>query len=1524
MKKTTPGAIIIAVPATKTSFLSLTNYYAKAEPPLELILAVVELLLHSFPNSNSIILWIVAPVIIHSMGRVSRISGLEGQGRILFPLFGGGESPQAKAYYEDCRDDQSTTRKGDSEGRDHAPTSLLERCFSSITVEHRDDYPDDQAGPLLSFVLQNNSTATNNNNNDRGRRSNKQQRRPKRSRARREGASPESAMVGRSSQATPQKHGITAPGRSISTTSSVATTGEVPSFLSFFNMTSAPSEQRQQNPKTKTVNKRQETSKTATKPKRRQRVPKLDIVLEDALSDKENSFSEEPGNNHSLTRKPAKEGSNASGVNVDGGMLGHISSFANTKRERNVATGNGLMGFVGVVHKRSTERPSKPNSRNTKPAPSRKPQNNVEITTTTSTLLGIKPIPPQKTQNAKRQQQQTDWGGLMGVVEQNIAENPHKASALNIKAAPPQMTQKVSQHQNQDSFMGIMGVVDDKNTEKPTKATSQVNKPATSSKAPKAKRSHDDSILESAAPKLNSETHVTRSSVLITLEPPVTATETRFDVSIKEQTLPQNDEKQLVLDKAKAKSSWLDIERKSLRKSLSLATSTEATNEPKKSRTLAPTKTQTTETTKLIKRKRPPAKNNTPEIPFWALASGTVPIENEVLPSPLMTECVMMNKPKETASALLNSSIADMSSPESTATNTNSVKITEEKQPNRKLVQSTSPIAFPGSLVSNGDMMDNSERDTTVEKTKESDEVDLDASPRCDALTPVDDAPDDVDITHTSPVSIDKAATATTVSTPAMEAKMAKPEVAKSLTPAKGRVTRQSSRRDSNPEKVNSIKPTKGRVTRQRSRRKSNSESNSEFVSSPKPSKGRITRQRSRRESSLLPWELQKSLLDLEDKAFAGSKEDKSDLPPDKKNQKKSVSQRFRKSKSSKSPNIVIELLGSSEEDSPIVIKSKKGKHRQEDKMMDSSSESESDSDDLVEAHDDGIAPPRTRITRSARKAKTNLIKKEAVARRRQEQAKPKDKQNRIANAKHQKKVKLSKNSNSAVKEKEIANKQLSKVTRRHSNRQRSKPSRFSDIFAEDVPIKTMESPSSDCEEKESSLGKRKERSSDSLTGAPKTYPPVTDQKNSTPIGVDNGKEDEVEEASPNSSIDEDSSSDENWNYEMSPILLSSLELNTKPAATKKHSVTSIDSPNIQQKKPKVCFDVEEADNRPLLQDQLHPSAPIFSQIRTEGLGSKPELKAAIVSQLEQSTKPGSHAYSNLEKAAGNTYLRMILHQPPVITAVEEDQEQHEDKISGKSAKTSFRKPARLVVNTETDSRMPNETDEPDWSSDEISLLKTAYRLANALSRTFWVDVAAQIAGRTPAGCRQKWFSLVKTPPRKVYGNKKSSFNMPVTFDNSDDDSEEDNEEDILDSAPTGNAAAASKSNHAFAGLDIGAGSPIRFNKTKLVEAPPIDEEDEEMEVGDIREKPGYVSYIRACQKKIRMAKRQGHGKKNQAKKNKKALSKVAEHYGDGDVAVNGNLSPGGTLRVQTLYEEEDENIVFRDDDDAESEDELL
>ena len=1509
MKKTTTTIdttnTTLAV-ATKTSFLSFIHYYAKADPPLELTL---ELLLHGFPHSNSLVLWIAASTVIIIMGRVSRISGLEGQGRILFPFFG--ESPPAAA--DDSRDDRSSTRQGNSEGREES-TSLLERCFSSTAVE-RQSRSTDEAGPLLAFVLQKNATAMNNtiNNTNRGRRSNNQQRRHKRSRARREGASPESAMVGRSSQATPQDCEILALHRSTSVASSVARTRDSGDVPSFFNMTSAPSAQRQQNLKPNTVHKRRETSKSATKSKRRQCAPKLDSVLEDALSDKENSFSEETGNRHGVARRAANHGSNASGKNVDGGMLGQLPSFTNANRKDNVATGNnGLMGLMGVVHTMNTERPSKRSGRDTT---SQKTQINVETTTNTSALLDLQPS--QKTQKTEQQPQQTDWLGLMGVVEQKSTENTTKANVLDIKSAPLQITQKVTQHQTLDGFMGfLMGVVENENAEKPAKASSQDNKPVPSQKAQKAKRPHKEPILGQEAPRTNSETQATSFSKFLPLETPAKTNETHIDESIKERTPPKIDEKQVALDKAKAKSSWLDIERKSLRKSLSSVASTEVSNEPLKSAKVVATKAQPTEATKLVKKKRPTT-NSAPDVPFWALASNTVPTENEVQPSSSTTKSTLLDEPKEKVSSLLNSSMTDLSSPESTATNTNSVKITEEKQPNRKPIQSTTPVAFPGSPLSNGDLVDDSEDDNTVEKSQESDDVDLKVSPRCEAITRGDDTPDDLDITNT----------ATTVSALAMKVEVTKPEVVKSPKSNRGRITRQSSRRNSNREVLKSLKSTKGRITRQSSRRNSNPE----VVNSPKAIKGRITRQRSRRNSKILPSELQKSILELDGKAPLDSKKKKSDLSLDNKHQKKRISPRNRNSNAPKSPKNVIEPLGSSEEDSPIVIKSKKGTNGQEVLLIDSSSESESDNE-LAEAQVDNIASPCIRITRKARKARNSSqdqakkcqTKKGAVARRRPEQTKSKDKQNRIANTKQQKHEKLSEDNNSAGKKKGSTDKQLPKVTRRHSNRQRSKPSLFINIFAEDAPIKTMESPNSDCEEKESPLGKRKERS---VSGVPKPCPPFTDRKTSTtstPLGVKQREEDEIEEASPISSSDEDSSSDENWNYEMSPIVLSSPELNTKPAATKSRSSTSIDSPNTQRKKPKVCFDVEEADNRPLLEDQLHPSAPIFAQIQGEGLGSKPVLKAAIVPQLKQSTKAGSHAYSNLEKAAGNTYLRMILHQPPVITAVEEKRErQHHDKLNGKSAKTGFRKPAKLVVETDAESRIPNETDEADWSSDEMNLLKTAYRKANALSRTFWADVAAQIEGRTAAGCRQKWFSLVKTPPRKVQGNKKRTFDTSQAVDNSDGDSEDENEEDTFDSSPTGDAATVSKAIHSFAGLDLGAGSPIRFNKTKLVERP-IDEGDEELEVGDIREKPGYLSYIRACQKKIRLAKRQGHGKKNQAKKNNKALSKVAEHYGDGDVAVNGNLSPGGTLRVQAHYEEEDEDIVFRDDDDGESEDELL
>ena len=55
--------------------------------------------------------------------------------------------------------------------------------------------------------------------------------------------------------------------------------------------------------------------------------------------------------------------------------------------------------------------------------------------------------------------------------------------------------------------------------------------------------------------------------------------------------------------------------------------------------------------------------------------------------------------------------------------------------------------------------------------------------------------------------------------------------------------------------------------------------------------------------------------------------------------------------------------------------------------------------------------------------------------------------------------------------------------------------------------------------------------------------------------------------------------------------------------------------------------------------------------------------------------------------------------------------------------------------------------------------------------------------------------------------------------------------------------------------------------------------------------------------------------------KRKKSSAMVSGEFGDGAIAMRGNLSPGGTLKVKNLYEDDDEEEVFFRDEASNSED---
>lgn len=498
----------------------------------------------------------------------------------------------------------------------------------------------------------------------------------------------------------------------------------------------------------------------------------------------------------------------------------------------------------------------------------------------------------------------------------------------------------------------------------------------------------------------------------------------------------------------------------------------------------------------------------------------------------------------------------------------------------------------------------------------------------------------------------------------------------------------------------------------------------------------------------------------------------------------------------------------------------------------------------------------------------------------------------------------------------EISDQQLSGITRRRSIRKRKPLDRFS--FMTDMdPIKTETTLRHRSNAKGKTSNSKLQNENKAEQKNQRTQKANLDAGRKRKILNDADTVTELPETNPAcTSCEEDTQGEKDWIYEISPIVVGLPSITPKRDTKNRPSAQDLSHAKLLRKK-QLFYGVQEADNRPL-QSQPRAAAPVFTALQIRGVTRRSNSPKVLSSPGKSET--GRFKFSNVEKPMGNSYLRMKLGQPPIMEVVNEEDKRQPAAREKKSPK---RLKSNLMVRAKANKEEFIVSNEDGWTAQEVKVLRGAYARAHALSRTFWDDIALRLEGRTASECREKWFSLVKTPLRKGHTQKnKSSPDTPASFL----DSSDDERSDIL--SPSEEVAALAEKRLNIGGLpnlNFGAGSPIRFRKKSVVEVVENcddGEQGEDLMTKDIREKPGYITYIRECQKKIRIAKKQ-ENKKKKAKKEKKPLSKVSEKFGDGDIAVDGALSPGGTLRVQTHYDDEDDDIVFQDDGD-ESEDEDL
>ena len=215
------------------------------------------------------------------------------------------------------------------------------------------------------------------------------------------------------------------------------------------------------------------------------------------------------------------------------------------------------------------------------------------------------------------------------------------------------------------------------------------------------------------------------------------------------------------------------------------------------------------------------------------------------------------------------------------------------------------------------------------------------------------------------------------------------------------------------------------------------------------------------------------------------------------------------------------------------------------------------------------------------------------------------------------------------------------------------------------------------------------------------------------------------------------------------------------------------------------------------------------------------------------------------------------------------------------------------------------------WHEHELHLLCKAHQEVDPKSDAFWEDVADHVGTKTSSECRERWFSFVETPAPPARKPKKTAVRKAATG----------NEDDIFDATPMKAIFHLPETcGHAFdignlrALEQFGIGSAIKVSNdacTDLSNNSPL-----------LLAKYGYKTYIKNVKRDMNASASYRLPRMPGAKAKKKNLSfKDVE----GDFEVNGRLSPGGTLRVNTDCESgqvedaagDDHNLFLSDDEEG-------
>jgi hypothetical protein len=225
------------------------------------------------------------------------------------------------------------------------------------------------------------------------------------------------------------------------------------------------------------------------------------------------------------------------------------------------------------------------------------------------------------------------------------------------------------------------------------------------------------------------------------------------------------------------------------------------------------------------------------------------------------------------------------------------------------------------------------------------------------------------------------------------------------------------------------------------------------------------------------------------------------------------------------------------------------------------------------------------------------------------------------------------------------------------------------------------------------------------------------------------------------------------------------------------------------------------------------------------------------------------------------------------------------------------------------------------WSGRHLQQLREAYIQVDPTSLTFWDDVATRMPqkDKTAHECREKWFSLVKTPKqRSREGGKRSqddSLARKLTV------APMEEQDDIFNSTPLREGEPTDPRYHYEhqlpADLDL-----LSLGDERMTVETASDDGKVEVSFQLPVAKPGFKSYLQGLRRDMnRSRKNPKSGRRSTANNDVACACKSAyirESFQDEDVKMKAELSPGGTLKIHSLGQEEDDFWGLYDEDSGE------